>query len=313
MTTLRRQSGYAARITATSTLFLLFLLSLFYSPIIMAETTCTNSIIEVYPDGSVLINETLSVQEAPSNITVRLLAPPIYVFAIDSDGIPLPLNYNNTHAVISVYSSGQVTLSYYTLNLTTKAGDIWTLTLEAKCPTTIILPDNSVPVSMNPTPNPVIIGNRTGFEFPPDTTITMNYYVLPSQFIPTHTNTPGTTQTTTTTETTTAGQNNYIYLISIILLLIILLYLFQRHRGKKSSSEIITTPPKSGSLDDRDQKILEALKRKPMSAPELMHETRIPKTPLYRRLKRLVDEGFIEYYEENGVRIYRLRSEDASQ
>lgn len=279
----------------------------------MAGSTCTNSVIEVYPDGSVLINETISVQEAPSNITVRLLAPPIYIFAIDSDGIPLPLNYNNTHAIISVYSPGQVTLSYYTLNITAKEGDIWTLTLEAKCPTTIILPDNSVPVSMNPTPNPVLIGNRTGFEFPPDTTITMNYYVLPSQFIPPHTNTPGTTLTTTTTETTTAGQNNYVYLIPIILLLIILLYLFQRTRGQKSSGEIITTPPRSGSLDDRDQKILEALKRKPMSAPELMHETGIPKTPLYRRLKRLVDEGFIEYYEENGVRIYRLRSEDTSQ
>lgn len=251
-----------------------------------------------------MVNETIDVLEAPVDLTIRLLGPPLYVFATDSDGVPLPVNYNDTHASMTVYSTGEIAISYYTLNLTSKTGDTWTLTLDTICTTIILLPENSVPVSMEPTPSPAIIGNATGFEFPSNTTIKIEYYVLPSQFIPT--NTGQITITETTTETTLTGRGIQFYYIIIILIILIFLYFI--YKWRRPSGEEKTPPTTTSRLDDRDQKIIEALKSKPLSAPELMHATGIPKTPLYRRLKKLVDEGIIEYYEEKGVRKYRLRS-----
>jgi len=59
--------------------------------------------------------------------------------------------------------------------------------------------------------------------------------------------------------------------------------------------------------DERDRLIIDALRRRPMTASELMEETGIPKSPLYRRLSRLVEEGVVEVVREGQRRIYRLR------
>ncbi len=63
-----------------------------------------------------------------------------------------------------------------------------------------------------------------------------------------------------------------------------------------------------GELDERDQTILEALRRLgEATAAMLVKETGIPKSPLYRRLKRLEEAGVIESRRLRGKTYYRLR------
>ncbi|MCE4609467.1 MAG: winged helix-turn-helix domain-containing protein, partial [Desulfurococcales archaeon] len=64
----------------------------------------------------------------------------------------------------------------------------------------------------------------------------------------------------------------------------------------------------SEALDERDRLIIDALKTGPKTASELMDLTGIPKTPLYRRLRKLIDRGIIEYKDEGGSRKYMLKT-----
>ena len=60
-------------------------------------------------------------------------------------------------------------------------------------------------------------------------------------------------------------------------------------------------------LDDRDEAIVKALKSGPLSAQEIMERTGIPKTPLYRRLKKLERMGVVESFSRGGKTFYKLR------
>ena len=63
-----------------------------------------------------------------------------------------------------------------------------------------------------------------------------------------------------------------------------------------------------GELDERDQSILEALRRLgEATAAMLVKETGIPKSPRYRRLKRREEAGIIESRRLRGKTYYRLR------
>ncbi|MEM0340632.1 MAG: winged helix-turn-helix transcriptional regulator [Acidilobaceae archaeon] len=63
-------------------------------------------------------------------------------------------------------------------------------------------------------------------------------------------------------------------------------------------------------LDDRDKAIIETLREQgEATVAELQQKTGIPKTPLYRRLKKLEEMGLIEPRETGGARKYRLKSD----
>lgn len=302
------------RVGVAIALFFLFLVSVTFSPSLASSgglDSCIESLMIVYPDGSVLINETIQVKEAPANVTIHFISPPIYAYAVDYNGEPLPLDYNSSTAVVTVYDNGSFTLSYYTLNLTSKNGDVWTLSFTPECPVYVLLPSNAVPISINPTPTPTIVMNETALLFPAGAGITLNYYLLPGQFLTTPP--PGSSETSETSASPPTGESRlglYAGIALIIIAIAVIIYIIMRRRGNRVSEQLPpTSRVEAGTLDDRDERILEALRKRPMTAPELMNETGIPKTPLYRRLKKLVEEGYIEYSEENGVRIYRLKED----
>ncbi len=287
-----------------NTIFLLYLL-LFIIPISYASTDqCKALIVEVQIDGGTWIYENITVSNAPANITVPLQAPPLILYAEDVDGVPLPVSYTNTTATITAYDSGIISLKYYTLNLTSKTGSLWALKFTAPCDTLILLPRDAIPVSTTPQPAPVVYKGEPALKFSKNTNIIIKYYIIPGGL--TGESTPTKNYSTTPQNKPTISTN----LATIIVIIIIiagaggLLYTQRtgRKQVKESKPEIETT-----RLDERDRAILEALKHKPMTALELQQNTGIPKTPLYRRLRKLIEEGLIEYYEEEGVRVYRLK------
>ena len=292
--------------------------------------TCNQIVYEVLLDGSVYVNLTLNVEGAPVLVTIPVEAQPLVAWAVDDAGNIIPVDYNETSITFSVYNDTTVTITYYTQSLTWKEGPYWQLTLNPQCEAFLILPDEAVPISIDP-PNPeaVIIAGRLALAFQPGT-INVTYMLIPG-VPPTSaagespapsgtTGEPGSGDTATETmvfgQGTTGGEEDIAYpeegssptltLAAIVLAALAgggLLVLSRRSRGRPGGQEPV---PVEG-LDERDRMIIEALRAGPKTASELLQATGIPKTPLYRRLRRLVEEGVIEAFEEGGVRKYKLR------
>ena len=61
-------------------------------------------------------------------------------------------------------------------------------------------------------------------------------------------------------------------------------------------------------MDDRDRAILAALSRLgEATAADIVRETGLPKTPVYRRLRRLEELGYVESRRVAGTVRYRVR------
>jgi len=289
--------------------------------------TCEAVYYEVLPDGSVFVNQTIRVVEAPVELVVEPEAPPILAWALDAYGNFLPIEFNDTMIVVSVYEPTTVNLTYYTQGLTSKDGPYWRLTVNPECKAYIILPQDAVPIEVEPAnPEATLVAGKLALVFEPGQ-VTITYMLVPG--VPPATTTPAPTATageTTTTGTTspaetggeagvpetgTAGEGGFNPLWILVALVVVAgaaLYFFRSKKDshRETGGPGITVAPRT-PLDERDRKILEALKEGPKTAGEIMQETGIPKTPLYRRLKRLMEEGLIEVVEEEGARKYRLR------
>ncbi|WP_367883735.1 hypothetical protein [Thermococcus peptonophilus] len=75
------------------------------------------------------------------------------IIAEDENGTP-PLNYQVFGDGILVYvnNAGVVNVSYYTPDLTSKEGLVWTLNISVDEPFTVILPENAVIVDLSDIP-----------------------------------------------------------------------------------------------------------------------------------------------------------------
>ncbi len=285
------------------------------------EASCDQTVYEVLADGSVVVNVTLSVNNAPTDVVVIPEAPPLIASAFDEDGFALPVSYNNTAIIVTLYENATITVTYITLDLTTKEGPVWTLSIKPACQAIVLLPEDSVPVMTNPQPEPTIYNGMLALSFPPGD-IMVQYMLSPA---PVSEDTTGTATTATQqgeTTTTTGGgtgntpgagetstiesSSNSNYVVGVVGVLAVLAGAAAYYviRGRRTHGSALLAEAR---LDERDKAIIEALSTYgPMSASDLMRLTGIPKTPLYRRLKRLVEEGVLEAFEEEGVRKYRL-------
>jgi len=315
----------------------ILLLAVVAGPLVYAQSTYTCDAVyyEVLPDGSVFVNMTFTVAEAPTQIVIEPEAPPILAWALDEAGKFLPIEFNDTLITVSVYEPSKVNVTYYTQALTSKAGPYWELTLNPGCKAYVILPGDAVPITVEPAnPEAALVNGKLALVFDPGT-VKITYMLVPE--VPPATTAPapttppptttatggetGTAPATTETsgipagaETGTAGGEggglNWIIPAILLLAAIAVALYFFRSRSQPSSQggaeAQVAVAPRT-PLDERDRKILEALREGPKTAGELMQETGIPKTPLYRRLKRMMEEGLIEAVEEEGVRKYRLR------
>ena len=125
------------------------------------KTTPKSLLLTVYPDGFVLIDYTLQVDETfpTQNITVfgQVLED---LLVIDSDGLPLGYAQNDT--VLSVYSLGtsEIEITYLTQDLTSKEGRYWTLTVTSPTTTYMALPSEAAIISLNKVPEMIETQNQ---------------------------------------------------------------------------------------------------------------------------------------------------------
>lgn len=280
-------------------LILIFLFTLINTYNVYAYTV-ESTIINVYEDGSVLIIHHISISIPPEKFNIKLLGQPVYIEA-RSLGTPIPVEVTNNTAYITA-PGDEVTIEYLVSALTNKVGENWVLSYMSPYSTTVILPENTMIYEINPKNFDLTLVNETvGFIFPPGS-VEIKYILIPqvpsggSGTTPQPSSSPASfLQTLINTEILT-------WLGVIIIACIAAYLLLKRLRSPLSNEEIY------GSLDARDNKILNTLsKYGEMTAKELIEKTRIPKTPLYRRLRKLSALGLIESVSKAGITYYRVK------
>jgi len=283
------------------------------------KVECAERIVSVHEDGTVEVNTTMTVNSTslPATVYWKAIGVPIFASATDKyTGAPLPVAYNNSTLIaVTVPDNTTVDLYYVTQTVTSKQGEYWLLEVSgASCPTVVVLPGDAIPVEVTPAnPRPVLVNGTPGLLFY-SKNISIKYILSPSI----STGTGGFGGTTSQGGGPGGHGRNNILKTAVIALSIIVagagLYLYYQARKRRSSKTPGTLEKQEVQvrigLDDRDRLILDALKDGEKTASELMTLTGIPKTPLYRRLKKLLEAGLIEAVDEGGQRVYRLKVED---
>lgn len=279
-------------------LFLIVITVISFSARYAYAYSIESTVVKVYEDGSVIITQVLSSTSPPEEMSVKLLGDPVYIEA-NSDGTPVPVEVSEGVVYLTVPSERAI-LTYMVTELTNKVGEDWILFFNSPYPVTVILSDNMMMYEITPENFDVTIINETvAFVFQPGQ-IEIKYVLVPQMPSGTASHPP-----TEPSPSTGFFMDMWSILLAIgILLVAIVIYVALRKQGSRRKSEDIYS-----SLDNRDNRILTTLsKYGELTARELIEKTSIPKTPLYRRLRKLVDLGLVESVTRSGVVYYRIKS-----
>ncbi|NJE06140.1 winged helix-turn-helix transcriptional regulator [Thermococcus sp. M36] len=130
---------------------LLALMIILFHPV--SAYTVSSLTLTVYGDGYVGVTYEVLPEEYEAQIQLPLLAEHVEnVVVEDADGNPL--NFRVDGDILAVYtgSADVIRVSYYTPDLTSKEGIVWTLKLSTNESFTVILPDNAVVVDLSDIP-----------------------------------------------------------------------------------------------------------------------------------------------------------------
>ncbi len=277
---------------------LFLLITIVFSARYVYAYSIESTIIKVYDDGSVMITQILSSTSPPEEISIELLGSPVYIEA-NSDGTPIPVEVSDGVAYLTVPSEKAI-LTYMVTDLTNKVGEDWVLSFSSPYPVTVILSDNMMMYEITPENFDVTIINETvAFVFQPGQ-IEIKYVLVPQM--------PGGTGPPSPPEPSLStgffmGMWPILLALGVLLAIIVIYFAFKKQQSKRESEDIYSL------LDNRDNRILTTLsKYGELTARELIEKTSIPKTPLYRRLRKLVELGLVESVTRSGVVYYRIKS-----
>ncbi len=248
------------------------------------NSVSVNVTIWVLDDGTAKVVYSIYSNTTPLVLTLPLLGKAYYIEAY-SDNTPIPVQYNETHVSLTILSNN-ANIIYYTSDLTWKKGYEWTFRVESPWNTTIVLPDDSLVYYVEPEDfDVVVVGDEVAFRFKPGV-IEVKYLIVP---LPT-------TESTSTSSGGVLGTSQLYIIASLtIASASVGLLMYLRRTRRRKMLRIV---------DERDKIIVKALLEGGELTPqELIEKTGIPKTPLYRRLKRLEKQGIIGK-RASGGRVY---------
>ncbi|WP_457753063.1 helix-turn-helix transcriptional regulator [Thermococcus sp.] len=131
----------------------LITITLLIIPLVSAEFTVSELELTIYRDGYVEV----SYQIIPSDYAVQISVPLLgenyeNLIVEDENGNPLNFEISANSVVIYVDDAQLIKLSYYTPDLTSKHGLVWTLNVSSPYPFKIVLPQNAIVVDLSDIP-----------------------------------------------------------------------------------------------------------------------------------------------------------------
>jgi len=240
--------------------------------------------ITVFRDGFIRVTQTISVNETSPFLTLKLLSPSVEdILVLDQANSPLSYDVSAANITIDTLGATHVTLEYLTSTLTSKQGAVWTLAVNTPYSASIILPEKSTIMYLNDLPSSIktkdsrlILSVDAGFW--------EVGYTTPS---PAETPT-GPSEPTGPAKPVFPLQPVFIIGGVATAILIVLVILFRGRRLDKGRTEELQLKPEDREvlrfMEERGGRVLEV---------ELRQKFNLPKTSMWRLVRRLERMGFV--------------------
>jgi len=263
---------------------LVFALLLLASPVLAQETVK----LFVYEDGYVKVEISI----VPDNYTEPLIVPVTEhaqdIIVEDAQGNPIDFQEANGSLLIYPGSAELVKISYYTPDLTSKRGIVWTVNFSSEVPFEVVLPHGAVIVDLSDIP---LMINGTSITMPPGSQ-SVSYVI----------------ENPPTGKNQKSGALNVILAAGGAVLVAGAVLIWRRKRsgndGGETKADPIEEALESGGLREEEKLALRYLLEHGgrASQAEIRDALGIPKTTAWRMFRRLEEKGL--------VRIVRGRKEN---
>ena len=271
----------------------------------------------IYPDGSTHVFYELDVDPLKLEILTDLFGEMIEnITIIDEDGLLLSSEIDHNSAVIETFGASQISIDYDTQDLVSKAGKIWTFSVETPEQHSVVTPKNSVIIEMSNFPISMQVENeQSHLIFPPGQT-KISYYI----------STLASAQSVQSISED-AGSNNslILYVGGIAAAVIAAAIVIKKRKSRTSESSIVvkeSEQPKPQSLDpesifkakqdlrEDDKEIINFLSANGGQAyeSELRKKFLQPRTTMWRAVKRLERQGIVDVVEKDLQNLVKLKS-----
>ncbi|MBC7108902.1 MAG: MarR family transcriptional regulator [Methanomassiliicoccales archaeon] len=284
------------------------LLLFVFSPLTLAQYTVENIELAVYEDGYVKVTQIITPDEYTVVVDVPLIGGNVKGLMVrDENNEPLLYKLNNSILFIYFENVTNILVTYYTPDLTSKDGPLWSINLTSEVPVTIVFPENAVIVGLNSVPLKI---DKNKLVMPPGN-ISVSYVIERNPSSATlgtevESNPPSPPQQGVQQETNTKW---LFYAIPILAILIAGGYLLIKKQPSESSTSSFSLPlnreefqKKIEEMDlSRDEmRVLLYLYDRGGKAPqaEMKKMLNIPKTTAWRMFKRLEERGLIRIYKK---------------
>ena len=271
----------------------------------------------IYPDGSTHVFYELEIDPLKLEILTDLFGEMIEnITIIDEDGLLLSNEIDRNSAVIETFGASQISIDYDTQDLVSKAGKIWTFSVEAPEQHSVVTPKNSVIIEMSNFPISMQVENdQSHLVFPPGQT-NISYYI----------STLASAQPTQETAEDGGIDNQLIlYIASIASAAIIAAIVIAKRKSRTAEQAVIIKQDeqqKPQSLDpesifkaktdlrEDDKEIVNFLSANGGQAyeSELRKKFLQPRTTMWRAVKRLERQGIVDVVEKDLQNLVKLKS-----
>ena len=271
----------------------------------------------IYPDGSTHVFYELDVDSLELEVFVELFGEMIEnITIIDEDGFLLSSEIDRNSAVIETFGASQISIDYDTQDLVSKAGKIWTFSVEAPEQYSVVTPKNSVIIEMNNFPISMQVENEQSHLIFPSGQTTISYYISSLASAQSTQQIPGEDGT---------DNSSILYIGGIVAVAIAAaIVIIKRKSRTPEPSAVIEKDeqPKPQSLDpesifkakqdlrEDDKEIVNFLSANGGQAyeSELRKKFLQPRTTMWRAVKRLERQGIIEIEKKDLQNIVKLKS-----
>ncbi|WP_087037037.1 helix-turn-helix transcriptional regulator [Thermococcus litoralis] len=287
-------------------LIISMLLLFVFSPLALAQYTVETLELTIYEDGYVKVTQVIVPDEYTVVVDVPLMGGNVKGLMVrDENNNPLLYKLNNS--ILSIYFENvtSIIVTYYTPDLTSKDGPLWSINLTSEVPVTIDFPENTVIVGLNSVPLKI---DKNKLVMPPGN-ISISYVIERN---PSSTTSGSEVEGISPTSPPQGVQQETKWLLYVLPILAILIaggYLFLKKQPSESPTSGSSLPlsreefqKKIEGMDlSRDEmRVLLYLYDRGGKAPqaEVKDVLRIPKTTAWRMFKRLEEKGLVKIYKK---------------
>ena len=271
----------------------------------------------IYPDGSTHVFYELEIDPLKLEILTDLFGEMIEnITIIDEDGLLLSNEIDRNSAVIETFGASQISIDYDTQDLVSKAGKIWTFSIEAPDQHSVVTPKNSVIIEMSNFPISMQVENEQSHLTLPSGQANISYYI----------STLASAQSIQPIQEDSTTDNSLIlYFGGIAAVAIVAATIIIKRKSSRVEPSITIQKdeqPKPQSLDpeeifkakqdlrEDDKEIINFISANGGKAyeSELRKKFLQPRTTMWRAVKRLERQGIVEVEKKDEQNIVKLTS-----